>query len=699
MLKAGEEIKSLARFTSTQRTAFRKLLKKYKKWTGSVQLEERFRLEVLDDPKSFTKHDLGPLLDEYSETLHNIRTLFETKMQMSRNRTPNVEGPVTGSSVPARLHSSLLSGSRTEFDTALATVPLSEDGAFASFFVHPENVVELQVLLLQHLRYYLTRSRSNSVATPVSPLPRSDNPTSAQGLNSDFFVLAADSPDRFIQEQSAVTVDQREHTAGSTAQRTKICARWNAGDDEASLATISGQADTSTINLKQKHLESFFDTSRPFLPRRSSVPAEISKLNKIRESLSKDKTRSLYQMSCCRSRLLGFNNTTDNILMATLDTDISFKSAQDSTDSTTSKFPFAVLQVREDGSPEPALIKTLNKSHLVERVRGFSMEYHAIWQLCRPQNVAAPFWIPTLSRDIRKLPPPAAKRTISTSHSPSATLGSGSNSNNSVVGATDSTTAVDTPRHSSLTFEDHDRERKLQAPPLRSFRKKRRRGYPRENEPVRQSEQPRYWSEYDHPEDGSDGGGDAYVLYIDPNEKSSIEVFFDKIASIFSRRGKTDQLESTLPSPSTPGDDETSDEEDDEVDPLMRSHRSQQREGRGYGTLPLHTLDQQLQSQQQQSKESAEFLLLPHFAATTLIASLVILIIGYLLATTGKRKLVKEVDAGVILAVISSLIFAVLGFGSLLRRSDVGWLSWTVAASVLIVDAVGNAGLLAWMLG
>ncbi|KAI7114926.1 hypothetical protein KC337_g17373, partial [Hortaea werneckii] len=60
VLKAGEEIKSLARFTSTQRTAFRKLLKKYKKWTGSNNLEERFRQEVLDDPKSFTKLDLGP---------------------------------------------------------------------------------------------------------------------------------------------------------------------------------------------------------------------------------------------------------------------------------------------------------------------------------------------------------------------------------------------------------------------------------------------------------------------------------------------------------------------------------------------------------------------------------------------------------------------------------------------------------------
>lgn len=113
----------------------------------------------------------------------------------------------------------------------------------------------------------------------------------------------------------------------------------------------------------------------------------------------------------------------------------------------------------------------------------------------------------------------------------------------------------------------------------------------------------------------------------------------------------------------------------------------------------MHTLDQQLQQQQKKDDGTARFLLLPHFAATTLIASLVILVIGYLLAATGKRKLVKEVDAGVVLAVVSSLVFAVLGFGSLLREKRVGWVSWIVAGGVMVGDAVGNAGLLAWVLG
>ena len=112
MLKAGDEIRSLARFTGTQRTAIRKLLKKYKKWTGSTNLETRFREDVLDDPKSFTKLDLGPLLDEYSETLSQIRSLYEAKLKQSTSRKSSTEPSVPAqSSALDQLRSALRNGS------------------------------------------------------------------------------------------------------------------------------------------------------------------------------------------------------------------------------------------------------------------------------------------------------------------------------------------------------------------------------------------------------------------------------------------------------------------------------------------------------------------------------------------------------------------------------------------------------------
>lgn len=692
VLKAGEEIKSLARFTSTQRTAFRKLLKKYKKWTGSIQLEDRFREQVLDDLKSFTKYDLGPLLDDYSDTLHKIRQLYEARLQQSvaQRQGKDATSSGTGSSAVSKLQSSINSGSRTDFDTAMAAIPLSGSGTFASYFVHPENLVELQVFMLQYMRYLHTRSRTNSIATPVSPSPRRESAGGTPTAQRDFYTLAADSSERFMKEQSAVTVDQREHHAGATPQCTRICAFWN-NEDEATIAARFGASGTRISSLKRKHVDAFFDKSKPFLPRRGSAQStggDEDTLNTMRDELVKDeKLQPLYFMSSSRSRLVETNPRPDGTCMATLDTNISLEARSGAPDASAKyDFPFAVLQVREEGTSGSDFLKALDSSHLVERVRGFSMEYHAIWQLCKPSSVSAPFWIPTLSRDIRKLPPAQLRRSdnavvgsASGNGSPSATLGSASNGS-SVVGTTDATTAVETPRKTSLAFQDEE----LENPPLRSFRKKRRRAYARESEPQPQQ---KYWSEYDHPEDGSDAG-DAYVIYIDPNERSVFEAFFDRIGAMFSRR-KKQETDSLLPSPRTPSHDESSSDEEDGATTIRATSRT-------YGTLPRQHTATNFATYDLEP-EPRPFLL-PQFTVISLIASLAILVVAYVLAATGKKKLVKTVDAGVVFAVMSSVVFAMVGFAALMRERSVPWLSMTVAVAFLVVDAVGSAGLLFWML-
>ncbi|KAK1080177.1 hypothetical protein LTR48_007866, partial [Friedmanniomyces endolithicus] len=213
-------------------------------------------------------------------------------------------------------------------------------------------------------------------------------------------------------------------------------------------------------------------------------------------------------------------------------------------------FPFAVLLVRQDGTVNGGLLAALDQSHLVERVRGFSMEYHAIWQTAKSSNIPPPFWLPILDRDIRKLPPPALKRTPSSADRSPISAGS-------VNGATDSTTAVETGRSDSATHE-------LETPPIRSFRKKRRRNYP-QNPPKQQ--QAKYWSEYDHPED--EEGGDAYVIYLDPNQKSTLDTIFDRLTGLFTRprRPKTheeEEEEALLHEPGTPKSSESSDDDDDD---------------------------------------------------------------------------------------------------------------------------------------
>ncbi|KAI1159008.1 hypothetical protein F5B18DRAFT_43863 [Nemania serpens] len=71
--ECGQDIRALGRFVDAQVTAFRKILKKYKKWTGSTSLSSRFKDNVLDNPKSFTNSNFAPLHLQYRE----LRTILE----------------------------------------------------------------------------------------------------------------------------------------------------------------------------------------------------------------------------------------------------------------------------------------------------------------------------------------------------------------------------------------------------------------------------------------------------------------------------------------------------------------------------------------------------------------------------------------------------------------------------------------------
>ncbi|KAK4195928.1 hypothetical protein QBC40DRAFT_235488 [Triangularia verruculosa] len=80
LLQCGDDIRLLRRFVDAQIVAFRKILKKYRKWTGSSRLGTRFREKVLSHPKSFTRCDFSNLQVRYDDLLVTLRAASPTDM-------------------------------------------------------------------------------------------------------------------------------------------------------------------------------------------------------------------------------------------------------------------------------------------------------------------------------------------------------------------------------------------------------------------------------------------------------------------------------------------------------------------------------------------------------------------------------------------------------------------------------------------
>lgn len=272
------------------------------------------------------------------------------------------------------------------------------------------------------------------------------------------------------------------------------------------------------------------------------------------------------------------------------------------------------------------------------------------------------------------------KRSNTSTRNTSGTHSAGSSG--SLVGTTDSGTAVETSQ--------------LESPPLKSFRKKKRRAYP-EADVTTQQPQQRYWNEYDNPEDDENPDADAFVIYVDPNHRSSFDRFFDHVAKLFGQQQYTeDEQQALLTGQSTPEDEESS---DDESGGSTGVSKPNSRPMTQFGTFSRSAPSTSVLTKQQ----DANFPYLGHFASVCYAASLVLLIVAYIFHTTARHRYLRKVHFGVLLCMIFSLMFVALGFLAVARSATkarpVRPSVWIVSIVVLVIDAVGSGGLLAWILG
>ncbi|KAH9881612.1 hypothetical protein IAQ61_000339 [Plenodomus lingam] len=736
--KTGEEIRSLSRFQVVQRTGFTKILKKYKRWTKDRELSHVFKKEISSQPDSLFQLDLSYLLDQYIDVLDALRSVFDT------DGTPAASSDGANGSA-ARLFKTLEKGEEIDFDVALTTVPLGAKGEKAVYWIHPDHIVEVQVLLLQQMRLYTGSSKvASRVGSSRGPPSRRQSFMNL-GIEDDVGLVVLDHAEAFAFKQNTSTIGSSEEAEGIIGVKAAGHIRYVAsGKAAVVLSTESngqGQVSTGlkTAKMERKALQTLLDT-----PAAASAPERFNDHKEQANRFSKNdyaeiqqwlkdhqSTKPIAGAISKRTRFVGLHNNAAGGTWAALDRDVYLRESLhkdleqedwvSQARSQATKFPHAILEVRKEGRQASSLIQTLDRSHLVERVRGFSLEAHAVWACCKPDAMSPPLWIPLLDKDIRKLPEPVrrrSRRTRTTSNSgsqPPASPEATSTSNTSYDGQS-SPIASRNGESSATSAQDF-----VDPPNLQAFRKKSRKPFADYPPPISRTEpepEPqRYWNEYDHPEDEETG----YYIYVDPNAsvkfpgQELMEACLRKTRRLFGMRERPARG-------SFSGDEDASsdDDDDDTVDesPMVTT--------RNYGTISSHNLRsssndgyfsslfrslrdprhdanilqerRSLLSELETHQHKTEMTKLRFYSTSLATAMIIDVILGIMICTSRKKER-GVVDLVVLFGTIVTLILCAVGVLSMkTRRERLGWVHQGVvlfiAAGVVALDVV----LLLWVL-
>ena len=313
--------------------------------------------------------------------------------------------------------------------------------------------------------------------------------------------------------------------------------------------------------------------------------------------------------------------------------------------------------------------------------------------------------LPVLKQDIRKVP--TVSTAFKTRRSQGRSTPEGSSTRHTSVSASSTRNGPSSSGFSALRGESSATSAPdtVAIPPLEVAKKKKRRRSNRKQILQKRAQDPaqprytRYWNEFD---DGSEGSQDeAYTIYIDPNAspsipgaaavsrlfgslKSNINATEEKILrwlklSQKTRHGEQQALINGEDSPSIPDSDQS---DVDSTNGLVKS-----------SAYPHYST---FRARSKPPMARAREALLFRFCVASFASSFILLVVAAILITTGRRKAANTVDVGVVIGVVSSLIFAVMGVGSMIRRTDdVGWVHRAIVLVVLVSVVLVSGILLA----
>ncbi|ODQ68333.1 hypothetical protein NADFUDRAFT_48979 [Nadsonia fulvescens var. elongata DSM 6958] len=443
LAKVTCDVQALARFIGVQRTGFRKLLKKYTKWSKSPTKDsvvQRF-LPILESPSSFTRQDFTSQFLELG-LLHNVLR----------------DAEITSIN-PKLLPLDLPNESLLKFDCQMVTTISKESQIF---WVHPDNIVEIQLAILNHMNLVSVPTKLTKIGSFInSPAglenikdtmgskvnevfelhPNDDSsavgPTTTYDISTN--TVYFDNPKKLYSIQSSSEpgqlrwVKNSESTKGSPQSNHVMCAPVG-GLRHFVTANIDQSIvnDLLTNNLSNVSLKTSFNNNTAlaidWIKKRSAKPISRIESERIRFQFTQSdsifdnneqRDRKRYSQGSLHSNvstssLSDLNNPDKTMVWACIDSNIKLSSGSQLNNLSNNadsyheiSFPHAVLEIRWKGSKKPSWIDKLAKSHLVYPVSGFTLFTHSVAIFQSDSLSQQPSWIKLLSEniDIRKLPP------------------------------------------------------------------------------------------------------------------------------------------------------------------------------------------------------------------------------------------------------------------------------------------------------
>lgn len=714
----GEDIQALSRFASVQKTAFRKLLKKYRKWTNSTGLQTRLEDDVfsagelnLDYARQLER--LAVQTTIITETLQGPMLRGENAPETKTNRTESGL-PASATSV-AKINEALSSGP-LKFDAAFATVPFGQSSGSAIYWIHPDNLDEARVLLLRHVPEVTTTlraSRQNSVASMNS---QHSNDLSHYSANEGTHVVYYDNLQRFVQDRSL-----------ARPSRIALSGRWcESSDAVVTLFNLAPSGSGSTgeiVQLKRKELSAALSRSTTSGQRNSRPKDSSSNVKSVQEYLLEHRdVKPLAEMHSRRSRHCSIPNSSKVGTWATLDADLVITpfdvdrlGAVDADVETGEAFPHAVLEIRWEFGHVPEVVRAFDTSHLAERVKDFSLEAAAVYTM--QEDLSPPSWRPLLGKDIRNVPITSrASRRLA--HASRASIAGTASGTSSTDGPTESVFSPN-PGQSSATSEGslNASLAELASPNVSKPKlaiNGRRKKKARISAQSPQRAPTRYWNEFD---DGDEdvNPDEGYAIYVDPDARfpgtETIAKVFGAVYQscsnakskmiswsplITRRHSEKTNSERTPLLITTDLDNESSDSDSTPVPSFPGSPtRFGVKKSRKSSSLKSKVASYRPQQQVSRRRMMLER---TYFQVYTglLILSYVFLFISAILLGAGRRKAKVEVDVGIVVGIASAEVCAIISIALVwMRRMPIGVVHWGIVCVSVSGIVIVGAGLLA----